>query len=79
MSDFPLIKSLQAKTNKTELPRGHKYAEMSVVVENKELSVFIPEKEVETFENECNRLIGNGYFNKYSFNKIMRKVRGIRG
>ncbi len=79
MSEFPLIKSLQTDKNKTELPPGHKYTEIDVVVENESLTVFIPNKEVELFQNEYKQLKEEGYWDKYSFNKTMRKVRGIRG
>lgn len=76
MSDFSLIRSLQEKDNKTPLPRGHKYTQYEIVVEKEKLTVHIPIKEAETFENA----VGNTEnMDKYNFSKIMRQVRGIRG
>ena len=76
MEDFPLIKSLQEKDDKTPLPRGHKYVEYEVIVEGEKMTVHIPEKESATFEEA---LGGSERMDKYSFSKIMRSVRGIRG
>lgn len=76
MSDFSLIKSLQEQSTKTPLPKGHKYKEMVVEVEGEEITVHIPSKEVESFVLMCE---GDGTLDKYSFNIILREVRGIRG
>ena len=76
MSDFPLIRSLQKKNDKTPLPKGHLYEEIVVEVEGQEITVNIPQKEVENFALMCS---GDGPMYKYTFNKIMREVRGIRG
>lgn len=76
MSDFPLIQSLQEKNDKTALPKGHLYEKLAVVVENEEIIVHIPKREIENFSTMCNE---GETLDKYTFNKIMRKVRGIRG
>ena len=76
MEDFPLIKSLQEKDGKTPLPAGHKYVEYDVVVEGKKMIVHIPASETATFESALNE---SDRMDKYSFSKIMRTVRGIRG
>jgi len=76
MKEFPLIRSLQEKNDKTSLPKGHLYEKLSVKVEGEEILVHIPKKEVESFTSKCD---GDGPLNKYLFNKIMREVRGIRG
>ena len=76
MSKYPFIQSLQAKNDKTELPRGHKYSKFEVVVEGEKVTVHIPKSESETFLTEIEAL---EEVDKYHFNKIMREVRGIRG
>jgi len=77
MKDFPLIKSLEAVDERTPLPKGHKYTKHTVIVEGKSIIANIPERETEKFEafiKDC-----GGEADKYSFNKIMHDLRGIRG
>ena len=76
MKDFPLIRSLQDKSDKTPLPKGHKYAEYEVTVEGETMTVNIPVNETEAFESALEE---TDLMDKYSFNRIMREVRGIRG
>lgn len=76
MSEFSLIKRLQEKTDKTPIPTGHKYETLEVDVEGEKVTVHIPLKEAEQFTIMCN---DSEPMNKYSFNKIMREFRGIRG
>ncbi len=76
MSEFPLIQSLGKTNDKTPLPKGHKYQKYMVVVEGQKLVVHIPLKETETFETTWGDRTS---MDKYSFNKLMREVRGIRG
>ena len=76
MDRYPLIKSLQDKTDKTPLPKGHTYVEYKVVIENEEIIVNIPTKEADAFEATLEATDG---INKYDFKQIMRKFRGIRG
>ena len=76
MSDFPLIKSLQTKNEKTPLPSGRQYTKFKVVVEGEEMIVHIPVKESKKFEAI---LEGSDNMDKYNFNEIMRDLRGIRG
>ena len=77
MKDFPLIKSLQTPDERTPLPRGHKYTQHEVVVEGDTITVNIPEKESDKFAEFIAE--NQGSVDKYSFNKIMRELRGIRG
>lgn len=76
MSDFPLIESLQDKNNKTPLPKGHEYRKYTISVDGTETLVHIPLRETKLFEETVGE---SGKMDKYSFNKLMREVRGIRG
>lgn len=76
MKDFPLIRSLQTESVKTPLPKGHQYAEYKVTMEGEEILVQIPLKESQNFEDALKE---TPIMDKYSFKRIMRKVRGIRG
>ena len=77
MSDFPLIKSLENPNpdNKTPLPRGLKYAEMKVIVENEEHTVHVPEREAMKFRGE----IEGKQLSDHDFKQLLRKYRGVRG
>ena len=79
MTDFSLIKQLNSSSEeneKTPLPKGLPYQQYEVVVENASKIVNIPLKETKTFEQMLSKFTN---LTAEDLNKILRKVRGIRG
>lgn len=81
MSDkFPLLQQLQKQNddpnNVSPLPKGIKYDQRTVIVENNEIEVFIPSREVDAFDqaiSDCGKYVGRN-----EFSTLMRKHRGVR-
>lgn len=81
MSDkFPLLQQLEKFKKNPEsvspLPKGIKYEQLSLIVENNEINVFIPLREVAAFEQTISE--HGKYINRHDFGTILRKHRGIR-
>lgn len=73
---FNLLERLtKESTEENPLPKGFKYKEYAVVVENKKEKVFIPERESRNFEEELSPI---KYLDRDDFKDILRKYRGIR-
>ena len=78
MPNFDLLQQLQNPEAdiKNTLPKGIKYDQFDVVVENETIPVYIPHRESEAFA----QFLSENQTLKYEELKdVLRKVRGIRG
>lgn len=79
--NFPLIKQLgdlekNPAGDKPLLPKGIKYDEKVVIVENQEIQVFIPLRESTDFDTAISE--HGKYISRHEFSMLLRKHRGIR-
>lgn len=79
-NDFPLLRQLhhpqKADEDNSPLPKGIKYQERTVIVENVEVEIFIPSREAASFDQTIREF--DKPLDKHEFNTLLRKYRGIR-
>lgn len=75
MSDYKLIKDVKNfDVEEAKKPKIN-YADFEVVVENKKVTIGVPEREAERFQN---LLTEKDAFTRRQFRAMMREFRGVR-